>query len=456
MTKTCPLTGVRIGHVFGAIVVVAVGVVSVCGASEPAAEASPTFGDRDELMRRCLRVPRFFEEKYSHQDGSLVVEPVALPYGEHLKGNNSHFGWPVAAKVDDTIIVVFLRKPQHTPRFNVRKPTDEHTSTAVMTRSTDGGQTWSTPIDMRRFVDTPTEDCRLAFGNGMVVTRDGTVVLVSEYGVFRSTDEGESWEHLPGAYGKDDLPGPVANNGPRLIAHPEYGLVSFAHGEGADLIVRYSQDGGHDWEQIIYPMPADWARAIEPTPLLHDGALFIVARCHGEASFEPTTRTWRYMQAVSRSGWLPLEPGLTSIRVTDVRDEVDVSGYGPWSQDTVDLAYNPVTERIEAVCTNRHGGGQGREQQRMRMTLNLWSIDPDELLSGGTEWRFEGTLLTRAGTMVTGTDGMHPGGAVIDEDAGVQHIFVYCGLHLGPSAIFRITRTLDTPALRAFLAKYPE
>lgn len=414
-----------------------------------AAQPAPTFGSRDEVLRRCLRVTRFYAEKYQQKDAPLVLEPVALPYGEDLLGNNTHFGWPVATKTDDTLIVVFHRKPQHTPRFGVRKAADEHTSAAVMTRSTDGGQTWSKPIDMRQFIETPTNDCRLGFGNALATLADGTVVLVSEYGVFRSRNQGRTWTHLPGAYGPEQLPGPVTNNGPRLLQHPEYGLVALSH-ERADLLIRYSTDEGETWQEEKQLLP-DWAQPIEPTGLMHDGALFIVARCHGAKSFEPHRRTWRYMQLVSESGWIPTTPALTNIRVTDIRDEMAVSGYGPWSQDTVALIFNPLTERIEAVCTNRNGGGQGREQMRLRMTLNLWSIDPAALRSGESQWRFEGTLLARGGTMMTGTDGMHPGGSVVDAEAGVQHIFIYAGLHLGPSGIFRITRSLDTPKLRAYL-----
>ena len=48
-------------------------------------------------------------------------------------------------------------------------------------------------------------------------------------------------------------------------------------------------------------------------------------------------------------------------------------------------------------------------------------------------------------------DGFHPAGAVIDEKRGVQHIFVCAGHPNGPAGVFRITRTLDTPKLAAFL-----
>ncbi|MCC6682592.1 MAG: exo-alpha-sialidase [Phycisphaeraceae bacterium] len=443
---------------FSSVLWIAVMSLSVCvpvSAEQQDKPNSPSIGSREELIGRCLRVNRFFMEKYTQKEGPLVIEPVALPWGEELLGNNSHFGWPVATKAGDAVIVVYLRQPQHTPRFGIEKPKDEFLSKVMMTRSTDGCQTWSKPVDMRTFVQTATEGCRLGFGNGMVTLADGTVVLVSEYGVFRSGDQGATWEHLPQAFSEAQLPGDKANNGPRVIEHPKFGLVTFAHGKGSDLIVRYSQDRGETWHEIVQKQP-EIAQAVEPAAMMHDGALIIVARCHSKESFEPDTRTWRYLQMVSRDGWLPLTPALTTMRVTDITDEIAIDGYGPWSQDTVDVSYNPVTRRIETVATNRNGGGQGREQQRLRMTLNLWSIDPQQLLDGSSDWRFEGTLIARTGNMVTGTDGMHPGGAVIDEKAGVQHIFVYMGEHLGPAGIFRITRALDTPALKAFIEAHPE
>lgn len=49
-------------------------------------------------------------------------------------------------------------------------------------------------------------------------------------------------------------------------------------------------------------------------------------------------------------------------------------------------------------------------------------------------------------------DAAHPGGAVIDLNSGVQHIFIYCGKYATPSGIFRISRTLKTARLREAMA----
>ena len=121
----------------------------------------------------------------------------------------------------------------------------------------------------------------------------------------------------------------------------------------------------------------------------------------------------------------------------------------------MDLSFNPVSGRIECVATDRNGdAGAGAGNQRNCQTLNLWSIDPAAFRRGESRWRLEGTLLKRNGTIGKGEiDGLHPGAAVIDTSAGVQHIFIYAGAPAGPSGIFRLTRSLDTGRLGMLLRK---
>jgi len=90
--------------------------------------------------------------------------------------------------------------------------------------------------------------------------------------------------------------------------------------------------------------------------------------------------------------------------------------------------------------------------ERYRMQLWLWSMDPKDWEKG--HWTRECRLLARKQPegFYSVADGYHPGGAVIDTRRGVQHIFIYSGHPNGPSGVFRITRTLDTPKLAAFLA----
>ena len=115
----------------------------------------------------------------------------------------------------------------------------------------------------------------------------------------------------------------------------------------------------------------------------------------------------------------------------------------PSSVEDIGFDYNPVTKRFESVRSVRE-----------KMLVDLWSIDPAEWESA--EWRFEGTIFARKPDEAEfyGTaDGFHPTGTVIDEENGVQHIFIYSGHPCGPAGSFRITRTLDTPKLSQFLTE---
>ena len=85
--------------------------------------------------------------------------------------------------------------------------------------------------------------------------------------------------------------------------------------------------------------------------------------------------------------------------------------------------------------------------------MNLWSLSKEDMYAGRAgKWRFEGTLLRfKSGMLNIGPDDVdaaHPGGAVMDVENGLQHIFIYCGRYSTPTGIYRITRTLNTDTLR--------
>jgi len=145
---------------------------------------------------------------------------------------------------------------------------------------------------------------------------------------------------------------------------------------------------------------------------------------------------------VSDTGWFPMRH----------QKLTNISSYR-WP-DTTDIDFNPVTKRFEAVVTNRSGGSEENEKNEKReQTVNLWSLSKEDMVAGRADrWRFEGTLLRlKSGMLSIGPDDIdaaHPGGAVIDEENGVQHIFIYCGRYSTPAGIYRITRTLDTDKFR--------
>ncbi len=410
------------------------------------------------------------------KQGLLELAPVSLPPDPNAL--NNHFGWPVATRAGDTLIVAHRRIPGHWK--GLERTDDDHSYTMVV-RSTDGGKTWTEPFDLRqvmkradryrgghiplahRYKFARDQDSNLGYKihlNAIGTMSGGGVVLVSDHGVFRSDNRGKSWAHFSQAMREDTTPGPVLYVGPRLLEHPTYGLVVTGHsnvvtGEYkkgphppdttggtvriADKIhFRYSKDGGRTWQEQEQALPS-FVRPGEPVGLLHEGKLAIVARSYDPSSYDEKTDTSVYAQLWSETGWHPLKAKHSNIRVTGRRGR----------QDTLDIDFNPVTKRIEAVVPARAGGGAGRPHPG-QMSVNLWSIDPGDLFSGSPNWRFDCALFAR--TEPYGRiDGLHPGGAVIDPERGVQHIFVYMGYPAGPAGVFRLTRTLETDALKAFL-----
>ena len=423
------------------------------GSRTMATQLSP--GDRKLL---CMDADMSEMLEVCASRGLLEIAPVALPEGEHLLGVNDHICHPVATISGDTIIVMYARNPSH---WGGEDKPDEHTNYCVITRSQDGGKTWSGPVPITTFMEKRTKRCKAGFGNGFGTLPDGTVVCLVRYGVFRSRDQGATWEHLQGAFSEQQLKGLQTNMGPNLIVHPVYGLVAVGSHHAPRkknnnktifeprIWVRWSQDAGETWSEAKQDLPK-FATPAEPTPFTHDGSMLVIARSHGKEALDTENQVWRYTQLYSRTGWLPFTPSLTNITASQVGID---KGHGPWAQDTVEVSFNPVSKRVEAVVTNRTGGGPGREHPANQQTINLWSIAPEELAEGSSEWRFEGTLLRRR--KMRGMDGMHPGGGVIDAKNGVAHTFVYCGFRLGPSGIYRVTRSLDTPALSRQLQKLP-
>jgi|GEM_PF-1340585 len=384
--------------------------------------------------------------------GLLKIRPVVIP-GDPALGENIHLGHPVAAMSGDSIVVVYYVRQYHYGGELRNGPSiaPGKRSSAMMVRSTDGGETWSAPVDMRTF-GWPEVPSRVGFGNAIGTIRDGEMLLVTAYGAYVSPDGGASWVHYPQAFTDRQLSGPQTNNGPKVVDHPRYGpIVLGTMGFGTDEValfkdeiwIRYSADGGKSWEEVVRTDLPPFAKPVEPTGVYLQGKTVVLARAHG--GYHAATNTWRYVQIV-----LDEDLEVEDVRLTNIPATHRSGASGPWSQDTVDLALNPVTGRLEAVVTNRTGGEPGKEHDPKYQTLNLWSIDPAELLAGSAEWRFEATLLRRRRDDVPGVDGMHPGAAVIDEKNGVQRIYVYLGFGQGPSGIFEITRTLETDRLAEF------
>ena len=411
----------------------------------PFAPATGTPAD-EALARQLLNLTPDMHETLAHaqRSGAIEIAPVHLP--ANVSGDCNHFGWPIATMVGETIVVMHRRIPGHNPT-HAGGP-DPSMSYGIVLRSGDGGKTWSRPQDLRDFM-TP-EDRRR---DGMVplshrakfdkdnkstegykvhlhaigTARDGAVVAINNHGVFRSDDAGGAWRHFSTALRHDNFPHQIVNLGPRLLDDPRQGLLAFgnwfgeAHSDHAlsnQLVVLRSPDGGATWQVTDYP--AGFPQ-YEPAALHQDGRFLLVTRDQTEV------RSHKQMD------WQPGRPPKV----------IDTNLEDPSSVDTVDFSFNPVTGRFEVVRSERY-----------RMELWVWSLEPRQWETG--QWRRECRLLATEGEFYWETDGFHPAGAVIDVNRGVQHIFIYSGRTDGPAGVFRITRTLDTPALRAAQPCWPK
>lgn len=376
--------------------------------------------------------------------GLMELAPVHLP--TEARGDNDHYGWPVASMIGDTIIVVHRRMPGHNAK--VSGASDDDTTYAAILRSTDGGQTWSKPYDIRRcmskedgnrggsvplchrFKFDPDNRSPLGYKlhlNAIGVTRDGAVVLVCDHGVFRSEDRGETWRHLRLAFREDHHEGPFVYVGPRLIDDPEHGLLLFAHHTiyrfrrpvdiARELAVYRSRDGGESWEKTALELP-DWCKPAEPDVIFHGENYAAIVRNQAPAN------------VLTQMRFKIGDPEVAEVMNTPMKTRSSV--------DTSAICFNPVTGRYEVV-----------QSKREDMSIHLWSLAPEDWNSA--EWRHEGRLFKRSAGFYDLADGFHTGGAVVDEKRGVQHVFFYSGHPGGPAGIFRLTRTLATRELASFL-----
>ena len=390
-----------------------------------------------QLESKLLASTTLHTQRYERANQAGLIEMAALNLPVAPPGDCNHYGWPIATMVKDTIVVMHRRIPGHNPR-GAGAP-DPKMSYGIVLRSADGGQSWSKPYDLRDCMRPADRDRggivplshRAKFDrnnrspegykvhlHAIGTTHDQAIVAINNHGVFRSNDRGESWRHFSTALRDDTFAHQIINLGPRILDHPKHGLQAFGNWFGeVDSYHKYSEqfvairskDGGATW--AVEEHLAGF-RQYEPAALYHDHQFLFV------------TRDQNHVRSHRQMTW---DPGhKPTIIDTNLED--------PRYVDTVDLSFNPVTERLEIVRSERH-----------RMQLWLWSIDPADWAKG--VWRRECCLFARQGKFYSTADGFHPAGAVIDEPRGVQHIFIYTGHPNGPAGVFRITRTLETPKL---------
>ena len=441
--------------------------VSICH-SVAAENATHDWFHTDELARELCQITE--QENNLFQNSDLIgLRPVVLPRDEYVVSGNDYFDWPIATQVDDTILVLFDRRHYHWGGDAKKEPrADKNSGIRMITRSADGGRTWSAPVDVLAQAGRCTRSLFGGWGGGLG-THDGIVYLALNEGVYQSADKGRTWtliaaepdmSHLPDAvrpvkdldptesnYSEKNRSGaaqtiaPFWSPGMRITFDEAHGMTVWTtrgfkptgrDGKtntdyGKYLCALHSPDFGRTWHLEEQKLP-DGLYINEITPLqFQDRMAFF---------FRNGIRGTCYGQGFSSTGWFPFQFAVTEVGPVDITD-------------TPDLIFNPVTDRLEAAATFRnHKPGKPME-------LRLYSIAPDDLARGSSDWRFEGVLVRyreRFGTC----DGMNPVGGIVDEQTGTHRIYIWAGDAKNRAGIFECRRSLETDKLGEFLKRARE
>ncbi len=429
-----------------------------------------------------------------------LLDNGALELQRVLAGPESgyrHMGWPVATRLPDGRTVVLIR---HLLDHSAYAGYPDNARRVIW--SDDNMTTWQ-PVDAltapppfgRNLDDTPTKydyqgmhALSWAYASGTTqLATSGTARLVAVTAqqdenpktprarVYLSDDRGVTWREQPGALAA--MPEAAVHSGPNMIRHPEFGLVVpfgqvTTSGSNQPNFLAASADAGETWQMRTW-LNATASRNVEPSlATWGPGHMVIIGRDYNEATgYDAASGKYYYTQNVYKH-----TPGAPFSAVTFTTARTNIAGNGATAKakgknareahDTPEVIYNPVTGRIEMIQSSRWGNGAENplpadptDPTQCNNSLNLWSIDPVDLLAGGTTWRFDGNLVERQGIILGGAagtygekgnkDGYHPGGSIVDEAAGKQHIFIYVGVYTQYANAYRLSRPLDTYAFRA-------
>lgn len=413
----------------------------------------------------ALELSQLTEDEIALQKGTDLIrfDPVAIPRPKLVVTQNDYFDWPIATRIDDTIVVLFDRRRNHLGgnRNGVQKM-NEDSGIRMVTISSDGGHSWSTPIDVISQAGAWPYSPFDGWGGGLGV-HEGILYLALNQGVYHSQDKGKTWRLVCEEPDLIDVPKPwnrpgrmysginggkvstaLWSPGMRITFDTKYGMTLWCtrgfkaqdrdgatnSDYGKFLCAVYSPDFGETWRYQEQALPKNiWINEI--TPLQFDGRLVFFLRSGQRYS--------KYAQGFSKTGWFPFDFAVTNV--------------GPvFTMDTPDLIYNPRTQRLEATATFRNRSGlRPKRDSKRPMELRLYSIDPEDLAGRDSTWRYEGTLLRYKHEWGI-SDGMNPVGGVVDKESGVHRIYVWAGNGNDKSGIFQLTRSLDTPALKCYLA----
>ena len=311
----------------------------------------------------------------------------------------------------------------------------------MVVTSSDGGKSWSEPIDILEMVSSKWKRVPFSGFGGGIGTHHGNVYIALNEGVFVSRDKGKNWQLVADQPSFDTVPASIWAPGGRLTFDDEHGLIiwstrGFSSNPqerkkglyGSHLVALYSPDFGKTWAYEEQALP-DGLRLSEVTAVRFEGKTALFLR-NG-------LKNTRYGQGYSETGWFPFQLALSNVRS---------EGY----VDTPDINYNPVTRELEAVVSHRSGDGPGPTGG---MKLNLYSTTPEALAHGEMRWHFDGTLV-RYKDVFGRSDGFGPVGSVIDTDRNVKILHVWGGDLSGTAGIFQYTVSLQTPLVRDYLYRF--
>ena len=401
------------------------------------AQASDHWSRTDPLAWDLSQLTTCELEKFTASD-LLDVRPVIVPHPESVVGANDYFMWPIAAKVNDTLVLLYARIPCHWGEDTDKA--DDKSGIRMVVTSSDGGKTWSPPVDVLE-AGTWTESPFKGPCGGGIGEHDGIVYIALNQGVYRSADRGRSWELVSDNPAFEGIPNPVWSPGMRITFDTHHGMIVWTttgyakiRKETADygnrLSAVYSPDHGQTWHYQEQALPEGIGLS-EVTPLQFEGHLAFFLR-NG-------LKNICYAQGYSETGWFPFTFAVSNVGPVGVVDSPDV-------------AYNPRTQRLEAAVSDRKGSGPAPGDGTK---VNLYSIAPSDLAVGATDWRFEGTLIQYK-ALFGPSDGFNPVGSVIDPEAGLQFLYVWGGDATGKAAVFQYTRSLNTPAVSQYLEAFYE
>jgi hypothetical protein len=366
------------------------------------------------IANRYLHISEDENTLYDESPELLSMSIVIIPEGENYTPGNYSFGYPVAAMVDSTIVLSTQRKL-------VPGQIDDNSGKGQFCIISDNyGKDWGDFTELQQL-----QPYGYAVGELSCIGTFDNKFIQKAFGVLVSEDKGDTWLSSARAfkYALQDWES-YGYNTPQIINHPEFGLIFFTGTNESQnsISIFVSIDNGLSWKDTLTNHTGvDEISCISPSAMLFDdGSILIVA----SDGINMVQYFYKY------------EAGDTYM---DITFEVEViENIHNSTGDFADLILNPVNGRIEMIEGNS-------------LVLRLWSISPDEIVQGSTNWTKECILLERQ----SGLAPMHPAGSVVDEENGVQRIFIYIGgEYPDRNCIFQIIRSLNTNDLSSLITSF--